>query len=81
MDCDDSVRRINMLPVGFECFTSEQVNRDRITRKGIHNQDVKLLILAPRSFLFQQSPRIPQHRVNVSGGVLDVSEYGMRPGR
>jgi hypothetical protein len=81
MDSDDSVCRINVLPVSVEGFTSKQVNRNRITRKRIYDQNVKLLILAPHSFLFQQSPRIAQHHVNMSGRVLNVSEYRMRARR
>jgi hypothetical protein len=55
------------------------VNWDRISGKGIKNENVKVLTLTASGFPFKRKPCVSMHHFNRSLGIPQIREKGMAP--
>jgi len=74
---NDGVRRAKVLAVKGESLACKQVNWDRISRKGVKNENVKVLTLAASGFPFKRKPCVSMYHFNRSLGIPQIREKGV----
>src|SRR5437879_12492089 len=77
VDRDHRCRPAQMLFVIGKCLTREQMQRNRVARKRIKNQNVEFLEISIMSLAFEREPRIAKDNLHSAGRILQEGEVRM----
>src|SRR5258708_26305360 len=70
-----------MFGVDKKRFPSQQVHGDRVAGKGVEDEKVEILRLAPRGLAFQGKPPVAEYDFNGGPRVPQIGEVGVAASR